>query len=94
MDTLISLSLKGGFLLDIRVIALSIALSILDKNVLITSIMTETAIILIIMSKDVGIIYIFVYVKLLFIHIKRVWLKNQFLYLYLYCHKYIVCILK
>ena len=54
---LISLSLKGGFLLDIRVIALSIALSILDKNVLIISIRTETAIIHITINNAVGIIY-------------------------------------
>lgn len=57
MDTLISLSLKGGFLLDIRVIALSIALSILDKNVPITIIRTETAIIHITINNAVGIIY-------------------------------------
>jgi len=92
MDMLISLSLKGGFLLDARFIALSIALSILDKNVLIISIRTETAIIHIIISNGVGIIYIFVYVKLLVIVIKLARLKNQFLHLF--CHKYIVCILK
>ena len=62
MDMLISLSLKGGFLLDIRVIVLSIAFSILDKNILIIIIITETATIHIIISNGVGIIYTFVYV--------------------------------
>ena len=75
---LISLSLKGGFLLDARFIAFSI----LDKNILIIIIRTETAIIHIIISNGIGIIYIFVYVKLLFIHIKRVRLNNQFLHLF------------
>ena len=49
----ISLSLKGGFLLDARVIALSIT----DKNVPITIIRTETAIIHITINNAVGIIY-------------------------------------
>lgn len=54
---LISLSLKGAFLLDTHVIVLSIVLSNIDKNVLIISIRTETAIIHITINNAVGIIY-------------------------------------
>lgn len=54
---LISLSLKGAFLLDTHVIVLSIVLSNIDKNVLIISIITETAIIHITINNAVGIIY-------------------------------------
>jgi len=57
MDILTSLSLNGGVLLHIlTVVILSIALCILDRNVLVTSITMENARIPNIIIKGVGII--------------------------------------